>query len=419
MTTNRFPILFITSSRIGDAVLSSGLLQRLAHEVPNARFTIVASELTAPLFRDTPDLGRLIVLEKKPLALHWFDLWKQVQGRRWGVVVDMRGSGLATFLRARRRAVRRAPPPGLDPVHKVIEAARVLQLEDEPPPPGLFVSPETQAAADEILGLNDPKIASGPILAMAPAANWAGKAWPAERFAVVAGQLLAPDGPLPNGRLLMLGAAGDRATGEAVRRGIARARLIDTVGRVDLLTAYACLKRVRLFIGNDSGLMHLAAAAGAPTLGLFGPSDDRLYAPWGDHARALRGPRDFETFKRVDPQLNQAVCHMFDLPVPWVVKAARSLLQDTESLFTPAGLPEVAPAIVAPDSPAADRTSPEPSFLFPASPKTLRKSRAKPKPAPIQSDLEPKPEPQPADAPMAKARRRTAGKPASDVADDS
>jgi hypothetical protein len=88
-------------------------------------------------------------------------------------------------------------------------------------------------------------------------------------------------------------------------------------------------------------------------------------------------------------------------------------------LFTPAGLPEVAPAIVAPDSPAADRTSPEPSFLFPASPKTLRKSRAKPKPAPIQSDLEPKPEPQPADAPMAKARRRTAGKPASDVADDS
>jgi len=397
MATNRFPILFITSSRIGDAVLSSGLLQRLAQEVPNARFTIVASALTAPLFRDTPDLARLITLEKKPFALHWFDLWKQVQGRRWGVVVDMRGSGLTTFLRARRRAVRRAPPPGLDPVHKVVEAARVLQLEDEPPTPGLFVSPETQAAADEILGLNDPKVASGPILAIAPAANWAGKAWPAERFAVVAGHLLAPDGPLPNGRLLMLGAAGDRPTAEAVRRGIARGRLIDTVGRIDLLTAYACLKRVRLFIGNDSGLMHMAAAAGAPTLGLFGPSDDRLYAPWGRYARTLRGPRDFETFQRLDPQLNQAVCHMFDLPVPWVTKAARALLDETEALFTPAGPPDVSPAVppsavVPPEAAVADPTPSEPTFLFPAPLKIPRKSRSKPKSAESEPATGPQPE---------------------------
>jgi ADP-heptose:LPS heptosyltransferase len=361
-------------------------LQRLAHEVPNARFTVVASALTAPLFRDTPDLARLIVLEKKPLALHWFDLWKQVQGRRWGVVVDMRGSGLSTFLRARRRAVRRAPPPGLDPVHKVIEAARVLQLEDEPPPPGLFVSPETQAAADEILGLNDPKT-QGPILAIAPAANWAGKAWPAERFAVVAAQFLAPDGPMPNGRLLMLGATGDRPTAEAVRRGIARGRLIDTVGRIDLLTAYACLKRVRLFIGNDSGLMHLAAAAGAPTLGLFGPSDDRLYAPWGEHARALRGPREFETFKKLDPELNQAVCHMFDLPVPWVTKAARALLEDTEPLFTSEGLPEAPTPVVPPPAPPDILpAAPEPSFLFQAPPTPARKTRAKPKPAKVEPE---------------------------------
>jgi ADP-heptose:LPS heptosyltransferase len=382
MATTRFPILFITSSRVGDAVLSSGLLQRLAHEIPNARFTIVASALTAPLFRDTPELARLITLEKKPLSLHWFDLWKQVQGRRWGVVVDMRGSGLANFLRARRRAVHRAPPPGLDPIHKVIEAARVLKLEDDPPSPGLFVSEETQAAADALLGLNDPK-AQGPILAMAPAASWAGKAWPAERFAVVAAQFLGPDGPLPNGRLLMLGAVGDRATAEAVRRGIARHRLIDTVGRVDLLTAYACLKRVRLFIGNDSGLMHLSAAAGAPTLGLFGPSDDRRYGPWGLNARTLRGPRDFETFKRLDPDLNQAVCHMFDLPIPWVVKAARTLLQDTEPSFTPAGLPQPGRpvVVVGVDAPTQGAAPSDPSSLFTAPFKTPRKTRAKAAPA--------------------------------------
>ena len=104
-------------------------------------------------------------------------------------------------------------------------------------------------------------------------------------------------------------------------------------GQLDLLTTYACLKRVRLFIGNDSGAMHLAAAAGAPTLGLFGPSDDRLYGPWGPNGRALRGPRELELIRRGDPELNQAICHMFDLSVEVVTEAAADLLKDTEGRF--------------------------------------------------------------------------------------
>ena len=77
--------------------------------------------------------------------------------------------------------------------------------------------------------------------------------------------------------------------------------------------------------------MHMAAAAGAPTLGLFGPSDDRLYAPWGGHAEALRGGRSFEAYKAVDPDLNQAVNHMRDLPLEWVIPTARALLRRTEA----------------------------------------------------------------------------------------
>jgi ADP-heptose:LPS heptosyltransferase len=324
MAIGRFPILFITASRVGDAVLTSGLLHRLSQEIPHARFTVVASPLTAPLFRDIPSLDKLIPLEKEKGSLHWFKLWRMVRGRRWGVIVDMRGSALSRFLNARRRAVKKPLPPGLEPVHKVIEAARVLRVEDDPPAPYLFTSDETEAAAEAMLAGGE-----GPILAMAPAANWVGKTWPAERFAVVAAEMLGPGGPMANGRLLLLGGPSDRFAAEAVRRVIPRARLIDTVGRVDLLTAYALLKRARLFIGNDSGLMHLAAAAGAPTLGLFGPSDERLYAPWGPRARALRGPREFEAFKKIDPDLNQVVCHMFDLPTPWVTAAARKLFDET------------------------------------------------------------------------------------------
>eukprot|EP01039_Chlorochromonas_danica_P014205 gene14205-16552_t len=134
-----------------------------------------------------------------------------------------------------------------------------------------------------------------------------------------------------DGRLMVVGGPDDRWAAEAVRRVIARDRLIDLVGRTDLLTVFACLKRARLFIGNDSGLMHMAAAAGAPTLGLFGPSDDRLYGPWGRHARALRGPREFESFVASDPELNQAVCHMLDLPVESVVRAARALYAESDA----------------------------------------------------------------------------------------
>ena len=66
---------------------------------------------------------------------------------------------------------------------------------------------------------------------------------------------------------------------------------IDLVGWLSVPEAAACLARAALFVGNDSGLMHLAAAAGAPTLGLFGPTDAAEYAPSGRRAAATEPQR--------------------------------------------------------------------------------------------------------------------------------
>ena len=316
-----FPILFITASRIGDAVLSSGLIKRLADEIPNARFTIVAGPDSAPLFTEVPALDRLIVLEKSAGGGHWLELWRQARKTRWGLVVDLRGSGLARFLSTKRRAVHRKSP---QPVHKVVEAARLLKIEDDPAPPHIFTSEAIETYADELTG------GTGPILALAPAANWVGKTWPVERFSQVAMRLLRGYGPLANGRLMVLGGPGDNHLSRALR-DVAPRRTIDLAGRVDVLTAFACLKRARLFIGNDSGAMHLAAAAGIPTIGLFGPSDDRLSAPWGEHTRVVRGPRTYEEVRAVDPGFSQALCHMMDLSVEKVVAAASELLKATEA----------------------------------------------------------------------------------------
>ncbi len=322
MTRGTFPILFITATRIGDAVLSSGLIRRLADEIPNARFTVVAGPVAAPLFVDMPALDEIIVFEKSKDGGHWFKLWRQVRKRDWGLVVDLRGSAISRFLKTKRRAVFRRPLSG-EPVHKVIEAARVLRIEDEPAAPYLYTSAETEMAAVDLTA------GVGPILALAPSANWVGKTWPVERFAQVGMQLLGEGGPLHGGRLMVLGGPEDAHIGQSLRHVVAKDRFIDLVGKVDLLTAHACLKHARLFIGNDSGLMHLAAAAGVPTVGLFGPSDDQLYGPWGVKARVVRGPRTYEQIVAVDPSFQQAVCHMMDLPVDTVVAAAKDLLAET------------------------------------------------------------------------------------------
>ena len=187
MSASGFPILFITATRIGDAVLSSGLIKRLADEIPNARFTVVAGPAAAPLFAHVPGLDRVIVFEKSKTGGHWFELWRKVRHRKWGLIVDLRGSGISRFLTTKRRAIHRK---SAQPMHKVLEAARTLRIEDEPAAPFIFTNPDVEAYADELTA------GKGPILALAPAANWVGKTWPVERFAQVAIQLLG--GPQPD-----------------------------------------------------------------------------------------------------------------------------------------------------------------------------------------------------------------------------
>ena len=104
-------ILFVTATRIGDAILSTGLLSHLIERYPEARITLACGPSAAPLFAAMPNLERLVVLRKRPMHLHWLDLWRYSVGRVWDVVVDLRGSGLAWSVLARRRyiATREAP----------------------------------------------------------------------------------------------------------------------------------------------------------------------------------------------------------------------------------------------------------------------------------------------------------------------
>ncbi|MDB5410948.1 MAG: glycosyltransferase family 9 protein [Rhodospirillales bacterium] len=271
-------ILFITATRIGDAVLSTGLLGTLLERHRGARLTIAAGTLAAPLFAEVPGLERLIPMAKRRLSLHWLGLYAAVAPRRWDLVVDLRGSALSYLVPVGER---RVIAKGEVAEHRVSQLARLFAIAP-PPGPRLWLGPEHERRA---MMLAPP---GGPILAIGPTANWRGKQWRGERFAELTQCLTAPGGILPGARVAVMAAAHERQQAEKLLAAIPAERRLDLVGKTDLLTAGAVLRRAALFVGNDSGLMHIAAAAGAPTLGLFGPTQASHYAPWGDNAAVVQ-----------------------------------------------------------------------------------------------------------------------------------
>jgi heptosyltransferase III len=276
-------ILFVTATRIGDAVLSTGVLGYLLDRHLDARITIAAGPAAVPLFEAVPGLERIVALAKRRWSLHWLALYRDVATTRWDLVVDLRGSALAYLLRARRRRVMAKGDAG---EHRVRQLARLFAL-DPPPAPRLWTAPRHEQAAAELVP------PGGPVLVIGPAANWRGKQWRAERFAELALRLTGPTAALSGARVAVLAAAHERAQAAPVLAALPAARRIDLVGRTDLLTAAAVLRRAQLFVGNDTGIMHIAAATGTPTLGLFGPSLPEQYAPWGPRTAGVATSRSY------------------------------------------------------------------------------------------------------------------------------
>ena len=286
-------ILFVTSNRLGDAVLSTGLLDHLIREHPDAGITVACGPVAEGVFARMPNRDRTIVLEKRPYSLHWLPLWLSTATTVWDLIVDIRGSMLAWIVPSRRRAVMR-PRSG----HKGAQLAAVLGL-DPPPLPVVWTAPEDRARAAALIP------AGRQVIALGPSANWAPKIWPADRFAALFHALGRDAVPA------VFAGPGETERAMAAPLLTALPGAIDLVGRLTLPEVAACLARCTLFVGNDSGLMHLAAAAGTPTLGLFGPTSAAEYAPAGPRAAVALS----------------SSARMEDLSVETAVQAASRLLE--------------------------------------------------------------------------------------------
>ena len=131
-------ILFITSNRVGDAVLSTGVLDWLVKTYPTARFTIASGPYASDMFRATPRLNKLFVLRKKSWNRHWLGLWRAAIGTRWDLIVDLRNSAVSRLL-WHKKLLHHTKGQGL---HKVVENANVLGVTP-PPAPHIYIDQES------------------------------------------------------------------------------------------------------------------------------------------------------------------------------------------------------------------------------------------------------------------------------------
>jgi lipopolysaccharide heptosyltransferase II len=290
-------LVILAPNWLGDAVMALPAIADVRRQSPGVSITVAARPAVAPLFRLVPEVNDTIVLPgaaairdvaswRLPgaeLADHPFDTallfpnslhsaliaFRAGIGERWGYRGGWRG-GLLT------RAIRRTR--GLHQVEYYQRLVGALGFSNGPREPRVTVPDGARDAAARLLagGGWDGRV---PLLALAPGAAYGGaKRWPPAYFAELADSL-AVDGV----RCVMIGGPADVATGlEILRSLVRREAMIDLIGQTDLPTLAGVLACSRGLVTNDSGAMHLAAAAGVSVTAVFGPTDDTATRPMGD-----------------------------------------------------------------------------------------------------------------------------------------
>lgn len=269
-------ILFLAPEDLGEAVLATGAL---AHALQHGgRLAVVCGADARPLFRAAPGLIALHELPRRAGIARAWSVSRQLARMRLDILIDARGGWLGSTMSVKRRITLK---PGALLRHRAEDWADALGAE-RALAPKLWIDAQARAAADAA--------AQGPIIALAPGGADESKRWPHERFAAVARRLAS--GPIANARVVVLGAAArDGETTRAIAQSLDAdgVSALDLGAGLDLLAGAALLERAILCIGNDNALTHIAAAVGAPTLTLFGPTDERVRGPFGPRTRAMRG----------------------------------------------------------------------------------------------------------------------------------
>lgn len=327
-------IVVFRPGALGDTLLTFPALALLRRVFADARLSVIGNAPALAVARDARLADDIASFD----ALCWADLFAEggicsvealqmLAGADLAVLWlrdpaglaerNLRAAGVASVLSAPGR-----PPEGarihaadyllgtLAPLYGDVAAA----LPAEMPP--LAPTPEAQRWAEaewERRGLPD-----GPVLALHPGSGGRAKCWPPERFAALAERFMAS-----GWQVLVIAGPADEAAAAALLAALpaGRAQQVDSL---PLPLLAALLTRAALFVGNDSGISHLSALLGIPTLALFGPTDPAIWAPRGPRARVVWAGSDTPAGVIFPP--------MTTLSVDMVYDAARAALRSGEGM---------------------------------------------------------------------------------------
>jgi heptosyltransferase-2 len=302
-------ILVRGTNWLGDAVLTIPALQALRSGFPHARIALLLKPAVAELFQHHPAVDEIILYRDpgphaglggklalaRQLSRGRYDLAVLFQNafeaaaitalagipNRYGYATDGRW-----FLLTHRVPM----TPGLRRRHQAeyyLELLRPLGIPIDPVPPTLRTTPEEDAAAGVLL--SERGVTPGrTLIGLNPGSTYgAAKRWIPERYAEVADRLAAEH----DGHVLIFGGRGEEPLGAAIA-GMMRSPVTVLSGRTTVRQLVALIKPCRLFLTNDTGPMHIAAALGVPLVAIYGPTDPVTTAPFGKGHELIRKPVD-------------------------------------------------------------------------------------------------------------------------------
>ncbi|GAB4346918.1 MAG: lipopolysaccharide heptosyltransferase II [Desulfobulbaceae bacterium] len=300
-------ILVRSTNWIGDAVMTTPAVRTIRENFPEAKITLLALPWVADVFSASPRVDRIHTYDRngRHKGLRGkIRLAGELREERFEAAILLQNAFEAAFITALARIPVRAGyttdgrglllthgvrrPSGIKARHQVHyyqEMLRGLGLTPGPDELELPLADEDVLwAASELqqytAGIKVPVVGLNPGAAYGPA-----KRWPAEKFADLAARLCRETESL----VLVFGTEADRGAADLISEQVNnRLRVVDLTGRTSLGQALAMISLCSVFVTNDSGLMHVAAALRVPTVAIFGSTDHVATGPFSDRASIVR-----------------------------------------------------------------------------------------------------------------------------------
>jgi len=292
-------LLVVRLGAIGDVVNALVVASALRAWRPEIRIAWAVHELAAPLLVGHPDVARVHVWRRSRGLAGFRDVVREVRERRYPLALDLQRlakSALLARLSGARRVVGfdlgrckewsflwtteriAAGPRSEHMVDQYLSFARHLGA---PTPRAIHRLPTTPAADARAARIVEDF--GGPPIVIGLGASKPEKRWPVERYGQLARELVGKCG-VP---VCFVGGPADRE-GARIALEVAGPRVFDLVGATSLVELAAICRRAELFVGGDTGPMHIAVASGLRAVVLFGPGDPRRTGPYGAGHRIVR-----------------------------------------------------------------------------------------------------------------------------------